>query len=118
MEVEDATKKSRGVRLRQARQRANLSQEAVGTVLNRSRSMVGAIERGESDCTADQLLTLCRLYKCSADSILLGGDDVPEDQVSVLQQLETIEPPLRHRLWMLYQLFIRPGVEGRAKARS
>lgn len=99
----------RGERLHKARTAANLSQTHVAEQLCCSRQLVGSWEAG-GNITADQLGQLCVLYGCTSDSILFGTPQEAIAEDAAARELAKLEPALRTRLWMFYQVFIRRGI--------
>lgn len=57
-------------RLRALREDNDLTQEQVARVLGTSQTMYARYERGANELPIRHLVTLCRLYNVSADSIL------------------------------------------------
>ncbi len=63
-------------RMRNLRQDHDYTQKYVATVLGTSQTMYARYERGANELPIRHLLTLCRLYRVSAD-YLLGIDKKP-----------------------------------------
>lgn len=63
-------------KLKELRWQANLSQRDVAKRLGVSPSIISGYETGERTPSAENLLALSFLYKCSTD-YLLGKDDAP-----------------------------------------
>ena len=60
--------------MRALREDHDLSQEAVGKLLNKSQQGYSHIENGRAELKIDDLISLCKLYEVSAD-YLIGLDD-------------------------------------------
>lgn len=103
-------RQERGQRLQEARMRANLSQAYVAEQIGCSRRSVGLWEAG-GNITCDSLAQMCVMYGCNAHDILFGAPHDEPTQDAVAQQFLQLEPGLRARLWMFYQVFIRRGVQ-------
>lgn len=56
--------------MRQLREDADLTQKQVAEVLGTSQTMYARYERGANELPIHHLLTLCRLYRVSADYLL------------------------------------------------
>lgn len=63
-------------KLKELRWRSGLSQREVAKYLGTSPSLISGYETGERSPSAENLLALSNLYKCSVD-YLLGKDNVP-----------------------------------------
>jgi transcriptional regulator with XRE-family HTH domain len=116
--MKNQSRRERSARLRQARISAHLSQQDMANRLGCSRQLVGVLEAG-GNLSADQLEAWCVACSCSADTIVFGAphDDCCGDEIA--QQFARLEPGLRQRLWMLYQVFVRrPAPDGAAVASS
>lgn len=50
------------IKLREARKKANLSAKEAGAIVNRSDRTIFAWENGQSEPSAEQLITLCKAY--------------------------------------------------------
>ena len=78
-------------KLKELRWQANLSQRDVAKRLGVSPSIISGYETGERTPSAENLLALSFLYKCSTD-YLLGKDDAPPhvflDKESGIQVME------------------------------
>lgn len=57
-------------RLRDVREDRDLSQTAVGKVLNKSQQGYSHIENGRAELKIEDLITLCRYYNLSADYLI------------------------------------------------
>lgn len=57
-------------RLREVREDRDLSQTAVGKVLNKSQQGYSHIENGRAELKIEDLITLCRYYNLSADYLI------------------------------------------------
>lgn len=57
-------------RLRNLREDHDLSQYAVGKVINKSQQGYSHIENGRAELKIEDLVTLCRFYHISADYII------------------------------------------------
>lgn len=62
-------------RLRSARQRAGLSQQALGKLLDLDQAAVSRLERGLYRLHSDQIRTLARELRVSSDYLLGLSDD-------------------------------------------
>lgn len=84
-------------RLKELRMSQNLSQSEVAKKLNISPSIVSGYETGERTPSAENLLALSYLYKCSVDyllgksndqpSVILDTDGLNNKQIKALQEL-------------------------------
>lgn len=54
-------------RMRDLREDHDLTQKQVGAILNKSQQGYSHIEDGRAELKIDDLITLCRFYKVSAD---------------------------------------------------
>ncbi|MDB5730728.1 MAG: Helix-turn-helix domain [Variovorax sp.] len=104
----------RGGRLRAARNAAGLTQKDMASILGCSRQLVGVLENG-GKLSADHLKLWCAACGCSSETILFGSPDATSASEGVAQQFALLEPVLRARLWMLYQVFVRRGVPDRTE---
>jgi transcriptional regulator with XRE-family HTH domain len=106
----DSARRERGRRLLAARERAGFSQHYVAEQIECSRQLIGVIER-TGKLSADQLASLCVLYGCSSDSILYGtaAEEASGDEFAA--EFAKLSGPVRDRLWMVYQVFIRRGAQ-------
>lgn len=97
----------RGLRLKAAREAAGLSQQYMAEQMGCSRQLIGSIESG-GNVSVDQLETMCVHYRCACDSIVFGSAaDAPDDLMA--REFAKLEPAVRDRIWMLYQVFMRRG---------
>lgn len=64
------------IRMRALREDRDLTQKEVGALLNKSQQGYSHIEDGRAELKIDDLITLCRFYKVSAD-YLIGLSDTP-----------------------------------------
>ncbi len=62
-------------RLREVREDRDLSQAEVARVLHRSQQGYSHIENGRAELKIDDLKTLCRFYRLSADYLIGLSDD-------------------------------------------
>lgn len=84
-------------RLKELRMSQNLSQSEVAKKLSISPSIVSGYETGERTPSAENLLSLSYLYKCSVDyllgksndqpSVILDTDGLNNKQIKALQEL-------------------------------
>ena len=58
------------IRMRNLREDNDLTQREVGTIINKSQQGYSHIEDGRAELTIDDLITLCKFYKVSADYFL------------------------------------------------
>jgi transcriptional regulator with XRE-family HTH domain len=63
-------------RIRDTREDRDYTQQSVAKVLHTTQSQYGKIELGKRKLSADEIITLCKLYDLSAD-YLLGFTDEP-----------------------------------------
>jgi len=63
-------------RLRAVREDRDLTQAAIGKILNKSQQGYSHIEAGRAELKIDDLIKLCRFYDLSAD-YLIGLTDAP-----------------------------------------
>jgi len=59
------------------REDRDLTQEQVGKIINKSQQGYNHIEVGRAELKIDDLVTLCKFYKVSADYII-GISDTPQ----------------------------------------
>jgi transcriptional regulator with XRE-family HTH domain len=57
-------------RIRDIREDKDYSQQSVAQVLHTTQSQYGKIELGKRKISAEEIITLCKLYNLSADYIL------------------------------------------------
>lgn len=69
-EVNTVNYRLMGAKLRKARKRMRLTQEAAAEKADMSASMIGHIERGSRIPSVETIVRLCRLYRVSADMVL------------------------------------------------
>lgn len=69
-EVITVNYKLMGAKLRKARKRMRLTQEAAAEKVDMSASMIGHIERGSRIPSVETIVRLCKLYHVSADIVL------------------------------------------------
>lgn len=84
-------------RLKELRIKSNYSQREIARQLYVSPSIISGYETGERTPSAENLLALSRLYRCSVDYLLgkesdepimtLVVDDLSNEQIRVLQEL-------------------------------
>lgn len=89
--------KDLSTKLRELRMSQNLSQADVAKKLEISPSIVSGYETGERTPSAENLLALSYLYKCSTDyllgksnekpTVILDTDGLTTEQIQVLQSL-------------------------------
>lgn len=68
-------KKQVGERLAQARKQAGYTQQQVGEKLNMLQQAYSRFESGVFELNYEHIITLCKLFDCSAD-YLLGLSDI------------------------------------------
>ena len=74
------------VKLKEARERAKLSQEKVTEIINTSRSNISKYETGYGEPNIETLRELCKLYNVSADYLLDLSEKVNiENNISITQ---------------------------------
>lgn len=64
-------------RIRDIREDRDITQQAIARVLKTTQSQYGKIELGKRKISAEEIITLCKLYDLSADYIL-GLTDEPK----------------------------------------
>lgn len=89
--------KDLSTKLRELRMSQNLSQADIAKKLEISPSIVSGYETGERTPSAENLLALSYLYKCSTDyllgksnekpTVILDTDGLTTEQIQVLQSL-------------------------------
>jgi len=72
-----------GRKLREERIYRNLNLKECAKILGVSSSFLGLLERGERSISLDRLVKFCSVFGVDADYILLGGDYVREDIISM-----------------------------------
>jgi len=77
-----------GERIREERQRLNLTQAALAEAVDISDTYMGAIERGERNLTLDTLVRLVRRLGVTVDYMLT--DYVPDREPNILAQFKQI----------------------------
>lgn len=77
---DDSARRSLGLRLRQARQAAGITLQAVGDIIGVVRESVSQWEIGRNYPTPDRLLKLGEIYGVSVDWLLSGGRQVAESR--------------------------------------
>ncbi|KRL93638.1 helix-turn-helix domain-containing protein [Levilactobacillus hammesii] len=88
-----------GERLKQTRQRQNLTQSAVAEVLHVSRQTVSSWETGNSYPSIDSLIALSDFYHLSLDT-LLKEDEGMTDTLRKPEVLQEIQPTIRNLSWI------------------
>lgn len=63
-------------RLRNTREDFDLTQSAVGKILQKSQQGYNHIETGRAELKIDDLITLCRYYNVSADYLIGLTDEI------------------------------------------
>lgn len=69
------------IRLRELRERANMTQRQVAAVINVRNTAVSQYERGDRQLDPDKICVLCDLFGCTAD-YLLGRSASPLPVIS------------------------------------
>ena len=69
------------IRLRELRERANMTQRQVAAVINVRNTAVSQYERGDRQLDPDKICALCDLFGCTAD-YLLGRSDTPAPAIT------------------------------------
>lgn len=69
------------IRLRELRERANMTQRQVAAVINVRNTAVSQYERGDRQLDPDKIFVLCDLFGCTAD-YLLGRSASPLPVIS------------------------------------
>lgn len=77
-----------GERIREERQRLNLTQAALAESIDISDTYMGAIERGERSLTLDTLVRLVTRLGVTVDYML--ADSVPDSDPNILAQFKQI----------------------------
>ena len=90
-------------RLKELRLTNRYSQKDVATIIGVSPSVISGYETGERTPSAENLLALSYLYKCSTDYILGKTADKPETVINVeglspehIESLNTLVKALKH----------------------
>jgi transcriptional regulator with XRE-family HTH domain len=94
-----------GIRIRQARRAAKLTQEKLGEHLGISKQMVSHIERGRHHVTVDHIIIICRACNTSADWLILGrGADtaVPDRILAVARRIVSMKPEQQELLLTMF----------------
>lgn len=87
----DTTKSQIGHRLREKREQAGYTREALGELCSLSPRFIANIELGDSTFSLDSLMTVCRVLSCSSDYLLFGSSIDSEawaEPVAKLRQLD------------------------------
>ena len=86
-----------GKRIREERQRLNLTQAALAEAIDISDTYMGAIERGERSLTLDTLVRLVNRLGVTVDYML--SDSVSDNDPNILAQFKQITDgqPLTHK---------------------
>lgn len=111
-------RRERGARFRAARELAGMSQQYVAQHMKCSRSWIGLIEKG-ANISLEDAARLAVLYGVSLQSVAFAdpvslaktGDAVAKQMLAA-----GLDPQLREKLWMLYQVFVRPGAQRESRA--
>lgn len=85
------TKKEIGLRIRRKREEAGYSREALGELCSLSPRFIANIEFGDSTCSLDSLMNICRTLACSSDELIFGGavdESAWGDVISKLQNMD------------------------------
>ena len=69
------------IRLRELRERENMTQRQVAAVINVRNTAVSQYERGDRQLDPDKICALCDLFGCTAD-YLLGRSSAPDPAVT------------------------------------
>lgn len=69
------------IRLRELRERANMTQRQVAAVINVRNTAVSQYERGDRQLDPDKIHALCDLFGCTSD-YLLGRSSSPQPVIS------------------------------------
>jgi transcriptional regulator with XRE-family HTH domain len=77
-----------GIRIREERQRLNLTQATLAEAIDISDTYMGAIERGERSLTLDTLVRLVKRLGVTIDYML--DDYVPDSDPNILAQFKQI----------------------------
>lgn len=99
-----------GMRLKDARAKAKLSQQHVAAEFGLARQTVASWESGNSVPNALQVVRLSILYGCSADCLLFGLGQQCAGHMPV-GDLTALPPAVRDRLALLWQVFVREGAD-------
>lgn len=71
--MDASTKAQIGLRLRQKREQAGYTREALGELCSLSPRFIANVELGDSTFSLDSLMTICRVLSCSSDDLLFGS---------------------------------------------
>ena len=77
-------------RVKDYRNKMNLSQEYVAEVLGVSRSAVTQLESGQRKISSDEVVKLCELFGVTSDA-LLYGDRVSEPGIVFMRSFEKLD---------------------------
>lgn len=86
----DGNDREIGLRLKEARERAGLSQAQAATLIGRNREIVNATEMGRRALTARELQAFSELYYAVGYEWLLGDfaeSDLPDELVAMCEKL-------------------------------
>ena len=85
-------RKAIGHEIAAARQRAGLTQDSVAELLGIGPEAVSRMERGVGSVNAERLVVLGEIFGCSSADMLLGASDsLPDQAVSIAQQLAKLD---------------------------
>jgi transcriptional regulator with XRE-family HTH domain len=97
----DITKELRqdiGKRVKELRKATGVSQEVVAAILNITRTSVCNIETGRQGITAENVVTMCQLFKCMPNDIFPKIDNI---DFTVEVKEETIMVPMKKKVFKI-----------------
>jgi transcriptional regulator with XRE-family HTH domain len=87
-----------GKRVKELRKSAGVSQEVVAAILNITRTSVTNIETGRQGLTAENIVTMCQLFKCTPNDIFPKINNV---DFTVEVKEETIMVPKKRKVFKI-----------------
>ena len=83
-------------RIKELRTASNMSQEALGKMMNCSFMTISRYERGEHEIDSDTICRLCEIFHCTADFLLCRSDAkqalMTDKQAAMLDAFEKASP--------------------------
>lgn len=87
------------IRLRELRERANMTQRQVAAVINVRNTAVSQYERGDRQLDPDKICALCDLFDCSADYLLcrteIKNPELTDDEFRLVEAFRAADPDLQ-----------------------
>ncbi len=90
--MDEQTRKQIGIRLRNKREAAGYSREALGELCGLSPRFIANIEFGESTFSMDSLMKACRALSCSSDYLLFGEPPAVDGWDDTIEKLSSMDP--------------------------